>query len=410
MSAGAGLLLWLTYRDVLLWGDTDPQHRAALFGPDASLRRELLDAARGRLPGEACAALELLTSTMRGSEAGDAAQVAYCCHRLAEWAVLVGTPRTAFAMAVAAAAALPEDAGCAIHAGRAARAARMDVAAETWFRRAIGLARRSMDWASYADGWLELGRIHAARVVDSARWSEEVGAAPSTISELDRRVSPSRISSEIQPGRGDAERARHCLVAAARAARRRGLARTRVQAYRELFRVTAAAGAYGLARRYARLALRMRGWDPDQRNSLQQELAALMLRAGDNPRRAMLMLQAVAAGRRTAPEKIETLLLLVQAAGKARDRAGLQRAWLDGINLIRQLGETGDACRWLVRLAGIADRSGERARAGYAARMAYALAVRLEDSALAGEAAALLGHPAGKRTMERPMPDACWTF
>jgi hypothetical protein len=240
-----GVLLWKSYRDVILWGETDPAHRTDLFAPGSFKRREALIRSSS-LTGEPRAAVELVTAALRDAR-GNPAEIVYCCRRIAEWASSHKKLYTAFAISIAAAAVAPEDATIALEVGRAAAARGLYVAAETWHRRAVGLARRGKDHSAYGEAWLELGSIYAARAATRAPepLSIDIDPAGVPIEEVDRRIDP-RISPELHSGADHPARARRSFLLAARAARRHGMRQTAGRAYAGLFRLASATGTMRL--------------------------------------------------------------------------------------------------------------------------------------------------------------------
>jgi tetratricopeptide (TPR) repeat protein len=351
LRSDLGMLLWQINRDVLLWAGTEPEERPRLFTAGALSRRERQVKHAG-LAGEALAAVELLTGLLRSDVVEDASHVTYCCERLSDWAVSARVPQTAVWFAQAAAAASPADASVAMRVGQLTAGFGRLTLAEDWLRRAIALGRRSGDWASYGDAWVELGRVMLLR--------DQVA------------------------------RARTCFLKATRAARRHSLWATRGQAYYGLFKAAVAADDHDDAERYAQTALSALGKQHPDIPALLHDLAELMLRRGDNSLAAMHILQNLLPTRRPHGERIETLTLLVKAAGGAGEQTVLQQAWLDVLDALQRLGETPEAARYLLKLARAAADVTEVRMAQESARRALAIATRRVEQPLAVEAAALL--------------------
>ena len=141
-----------------LWATVEPEKRAGLFKPDAARRRmtELLNA--GAEP-----VLEVsLTSCVAlvaAPETTDPEILSLVCVQVARWAEGRGFFATAMGFAQAAAFCAPEKAEAALAAGQLALRWRRHARAETWLRRAIGLARRGRDWGSYGQAYVELGTL-----------------------------------------------------------------------------------------------------------------------------------------------------------------------------------------------------------------------------------------------------------
>jgi tetratricopeptide (TPR) repeat protein len=157
-----GLLLWETYRDVVLWSSTPPEVREGLFagGAHETRARDL----------QAVGADPALERALRGASAvladpagAQEADVMAACRQAADWAEQQGLMGTAVTLATAAALASPTHAGSAFRVGQIARRKGEGARAETWFRRAIGLGRQAKDWASYAEAFLGLGNLYKQR-------------------------------------------------------------------------------------------------------------------------------------------------------------------------------------------------------------------------------------------------------
>ena len=89
--------------------------------------------------------------------------VELACQHIAHWADGHGYSATAVAFAQAAAMTVPFDAGAAYAVGRIAKRRAEYSRAETWYRRAIALARQSGDWSSYALAFSGLGNLYMQR-------------------------------------------------------------------------------------------------------------------------------------------------------------------------------------------------------------------------------------------------------
>lgn len=158
----AALVLWMCVRDVTLWASTPPDRREQLFSPAAA--RELMERiASARLPHELEVAVTTLCAVLEMPGTVNAEIVSLVCHQIARWAEKGGRLATATAYAVASSAAQPEEGACAREVGRLAMRRGHLTWAETWVRRAIGLARRGKDWESYGLAYLDLAEIHGRR-------------------------------------------------------------------------------------------------------------------------------------------------------------------------------------------------------------------------------------------------------
>jgi tetratricopeptide (TPR) repeat protein len=158
LPGSPGVLLWGALRDFMLWVETPAGARASLFAPGAGelRRRELAAFAPEQ---ELWAPLLTLAQMADAPEGADAARLVYAVRTIARWAERAGAPATRLAFTRAAALALPQEAAMALETGRLARDVAHHAQAETWFRRAIRLAR-GRDWESYAWGFIGLGVLY----------------------------------------------------------------------------------------------------------------------------------------------------------------------------------------------------------------------------------------------------------
>lgn len=155
-----GLLLWETYRDVVLWSGAEERDGLFAAGAHAARVRAL----------DAVGADPALDRALRGAAAvvadpggTEEADVMAACRQAADWAEQRGLLGTAVTLATASALASPTNAGAAYRVGQIARSKGENARAETWFRRAIGLGRQAKDWASYAEAFLGLGNLYKLR-------------------------------------------------------------------------------------------------------------------------------------------------------------------------------------------------------------------------------------------------------
>ncbi len=157
-----GVLLWEGVRDVVLWASTAPANRPRLFGPRAYAEKvAALHAVE--LDPEPRGMLMLLAGVMDRESQPDRQVVARTCRTLAFWAEERLLPRTSIWYAQAAGLAFPESAEHAYTVGLLCRKNSEYTRAETWYRRAIGLARRRRDARVYAQAYLELGDLFMQR-------------------------------------------------------------------------------------------------------------------------------------------------------------------------------------------------------------------------------------------------------
>jgi tetratricopeptide (TPR) repeat protein len=152
-----GVVLWATLRDVMLYLATSATERAGLFPPGAGEARRAEVAAAGVDPA-LWAPLLVVAEMMDDAAGASRARVAHACRAIARWAE-DGAPATRLGFAQAASLARPGDPRLALATARLARDAADHARAETWFRRAVKLAR-GKDWESYVRAFLGLGIMY----------------------------------------------------------------------------------------------------------------------------------------------------------------------------------------------------------------------------------------------------------
>jgi tetratricopeptide (TPR) repeat protein len=158
-----GLVLWQRLRDVLLWTESPAGVRTNLYWEShraevvPTFMRETAGPFALEYPLRAVEAL-CLTPEFISSDA-----VITACLQIGRWAAGEGYVITAVHFVEAAYRLRPDDSGLAFNAGRACRRRAAYERAETWFSRAIYLARASKDWISYADALLGWGNMEFQR-------------------------------------------------------------------------------------------------------------------------------------------------------------------------------------------------------------------------------------------------------
>ncbi|HEX8358703.1 MAG TPA: hypothetical protein VF613_01190, partial [Longimicrobium sp.] len=152
-----GVALWATLRDVMLYLATPPAERGSLFPPGAGAERRA-EVAAARVEPELWAPLLVVAEMMDDPEGASRARIAHACRAIARWAE-GHAPATRLAFAQAAALARPGDPRLALSTARLARDAADHARAETWFRRAVKLAR-GKDWEAYVRAFLGLGIMY----------------------------------------------------------------------------------------------------------------------------------------------------------------------------------------------------------------------------------------------------------
>jgi len=352
VQGDAGVVLWQSLRNVLLWARAAPEQRAALFDAGAAAARARVLADLGRdgveVPADALAAAAGVLADPQGA---DAESIARACDELSRWAEEKPAPGTALAFAQAAALAQPGDAARACAVGRLARRNGEAVRAEGWLHLAVVLARGSGDWSSYARAFLGLGNLAVQR--------------------------------------GNLPRARRLHRQALKAARRHRLRTVEAQALHDLFVTAAETGSDEEAREAAAGALRAYGRTHPRLAVLAADVACFWVARGSF-RRALPVLWAAAARLEDPAERVVVLANAARAAGGAGDREGYERA----AAAVRRLLASGQveaaaAQAWL-NLSRGAGSLGDAATSAGAARQAAALAAERGQAKIGASAEALL--------------------
>lgn len=162
ITGDAGVLLWQSLRNVMLWAAAPPEARRALFARTAARRR---GAALERTPVDEPLRepLRVVGELLRSAASIPPARVAAACEEVSRWAEERGAAGTALAFIQAAALAEPTNAARAVGVGRLARQRGETVRAEGWLHKAVVLGRQNGDWDAYAAAYRALGVIAAQR-------------------------------------------------------------------------------------------------------------------------------------------------------------------------------------------------------------------------------------------------------
>jgi len=292
-----GVVLWKSLRSVLLWAEFEPGERKSLFDSEAPERRRQeiersIPSAKAELRGDLAA---LIPAVERPDEAdGDA--LAAACGRIASWAESSGTPLTALEFLQAASLCAPRNARLALDIGYAVRELGQPARAESWFQRALGLARQVKDWEPYVLAYLAHGRMMMGR-----------GAYPA---------------------------ARQSYIKAVRRAGRQNMRTMEAEVFHDLFLLESRAGNAGRALSFAREALDVLAPDDDRFPELARDMGIFWFQTG-HFQHAFSVLRA-AAGRIQGDERGRTLGALARAAGQVGDRETFDWArqeldrWWDG--------------------------------------------------------------------------------
>lgn len=282
-----GLLLWETFRDVVLWGSTQPDDRAGLFAEGAhAARLASIEAAapEGAVERPLRAAADLL----RDPEGADEVEVMGACRQIADWAEQRQLPATAVTLMAAGAVAAPAHAGAAFRVGQLARRKGEGARAETWFRRTVGLGRQARDWLSYAEAFLGLGNLYKER--------------------------------------GNYPAARRFHIRALRAARRHALREPQARALHDLFCIAVQGGSPAEAHELARAAFRAYGPRHPRLPALGHDVAYFWMQQGRFAP-AMEVFRAVLPHLHPPADVLLGAANLARAAAGCGDRAVFEEGW-----------------------------------------------------------------------------------
>ncbi|MEW5928532.1 MAG: hypothetical protein AB1941_13775 [Gemmatimonadota bacterium] len=345
-----GVLLWEGVRDVVLWATTVPAFRPSLFDPRAYDARtaalhsvELEQELRGMLMRAA--------GVLDTEHQPDGAAVARTCRKVALWAEERLLPRTAIWYAQAAALASPGSAEHAYTAGQLCHRNAEYTRAETWYRRAVGLARRRQDADMYALAYTGLGHLFIAR--------------------------------------NDHARAGEAFLRAFRKARRAGIRKLWAEALHNLFVVAAETKQVAEAQEYARRAFRAYPRSHPGRITLAHDVAGFWVLQGQY-RRALPVLEVLARILTRSSHRLFALSQLAWAAGGAGQIEVFAKAWIDTWQIIDNQPTLNCVTSSLLRLAYGSALLGDSERVELAAGFAIDLAKRRGEETVLAEARGLL--------------------
>lgn len=365
-----GVLLWQCLRDVDLWAYAAPGERAGLFQPGALHHR------MGRIEAEVDPAVPARPLLERFchllATPGDvrAMELSELCESTSRWASEQGLPQTALAFAQRSAMAAPDQPRPAYIVGLVARRAADYRRAETWFRRALALSRRSRDWRHYGLAHMGLANLSLQR--------------------------------------GDAPSARARLLKALRAARRYGLWSIKPLVLHDLFCIEATGDDPDRAEGFALSAFRSYGRRHPRLPVLAHDIARFWTMQGQY-HRAMATFRAVLPYIVRPPERMLAIANMGHAAGGAGDRELFDASWKEVWRIIDERDDRERAAEALINLALGAQALGETVRQEMAASYAFTIARRRSEGRERVKAEELVedARRAGSRrraASERPAP------
>jgi tetratricopeptide (TPR) repeat protein len=306
-----GLILWQSIRDVTLWADTPPAERAGLFSAGAE-RNRIAALLSATLDVELEQPLGLITAMVGQPGRVSAERVALSCRRIAQWAENNGHLATALAFAQAGAVTCPGNAAAAFKVGQIARRRAEYVRAETWFRRAIALARQEGDWTSYSLGFAGLGTLYMQR--------------------------------------GNFPKARQFHLRRLRAAKRHGLRDVMAGAHHDLFVIAFDSGLFDDAQSHARAALDAYGPGNCVIPRLAHDVAFLWILQGHFAR-ALPVLVALLPHTKSLTERLIASSNMARAAGALGDVETFEWARREVMDVLRSEGAGEQAAEALLEVA-----------------------------------------------------------
>ena len=345
-----GVLLWEGVRDVVLWAATAPANRPGLFSSRAY--RERVAALHSlELDHDVRGMMVLLSGVLDSETQPDRQAVARTCRKLAFWAEERLLPRTSIWYAQAAALAAPESAEHAYTVGLLCRRNTEYTRAETWYRRAIGLARRRRDARVYAQAYLELGDLFMQR--------------------------------------GDYGRAKLTFERSLNTARRAGLRVIRARSLHSLFALAVETNQAAGAEAYARMASRAYPRNHAHLPKLAHDVAIFWMFQGYYER-ALIVLQAVLGTVTRTNERLMLVSSIARAAGGAGRIGAFTSAWAETWQIVDTCPTLECVTSSLLRLAYGSASLRDWERVELAARHALELAAARGQVQVQQEAKALL--------------------
>lgn len=288
------LLLWKTLRSVRLWCELNADERPTAFGEgalDVRMRRlAALDVSE-----DLRETLETAASILDGEDAHVEAVVT-ACRLLADWAERRGSLGTALEFMQAAALLAPMDADLVLAVGNLARERGELPRAESWYRQAISVGRRTHDWISMCGAYLGIART----LLDTANLPA----------------------------------ARIALIRGIRAATRHSLWAERALLSHEYVRLAIASGRPAEVAKAGRLALEASGPDQPGLARLAAELGVHWVRSGHTEVGSSL-LRSVDVEALPPVERLAVAAALGRAAGEAGDGDAFKAAWREAGELLR---------------------------------------------------------------------------
>ncbi len=344
-----GLHLWKTVRSVRLWGELPAEDRPAAFDGDAYTNR-IVRLRALPIDQDLRESLETAATVLRGDSVHIEAVVT-ACRLLASWADDQGALGTALEFTTAAALLMPTDAELVHTVAWLARRRGEYARAESWYRQAIAVSRRTHDWISLAGSYLGLGATFLQRGSHSA--------------------------------------ARQTLVRGIRAATRHSLWEERALLSHELARVAMRSERPAEAVRSGRAAFEAFGSGHPRLPQLAADLGIYWVRSGHFAE-GRQVLDAIDPAELGPDQRLGRAAAVARASAALGDTRSFEAAWKEAEPLLEAQAANRDSALACLDLARAAGAAGEEQRMRSAAERASRAAEVRGDARLRGEADDLL--------------------
>ena len=344
-----GVLLWKVARSVSLCAGLPERERATAYSDEARIRR----AERLRVAEVGGALHEAISEASSVLEPGevDLGVVARGCSSISRWALASERSGTALEFAQAAALICPGSPEFAYAVAGIARRRAEYPRAETWYRKAINVARAAKDRRTFTHAWLGFGTLHMLR--------------------------------------GNYPAARAAFFRGLRAAKRGSLKELVGKAYHDLTDWATRMECSAEVDKYAQAALEAYGPGHARIPALAHDVAVHWMKRGYFAE-ALKVFQSIPDTFGGPDEQLAASMSRVRAAGGAGDRATFEAEWDRAQRLLENPLTAQRAASALVYMARGAEMLGEHERARRAAVEAKRLAEGRGEMKTITEAEAIL--------------------
>jgi tetratricopeptide (TPR) repeat protein len=363
----AAVLPWQALRDAILWARRaeGPVRLFAFTAPE----RRAADLADPAIPDDIRAPLTVLSRVLEPTPADAREELAHACRAISKWADTNGFPQTAISFAQGAALIHTMHAGHAYQVALLCRRAAEYERAETWYRRALRLAKLAGDNHTAALAWSGLGNVLIKR--------------------------------------GEYDVAKLAHLRAFRIARRQGLWHVKGNALHDLFAIAVETGQVAEAENLARQAFQAYPSSSDYLPALACDVASHWMHQGFY-KRAIIVFRAALPTQRLRSVRLLIVSLIARAAAGAGDLALFTWAWTEAWATLNHDPATDRGCAVLYNLAYASACLEDWERALLAGRYSVELAVSRGEKEVHARAVKLLAdvqESAFEHSL-RPRPEA----